>query len=212
MLDPDDGDAAVADAAHQRHQRFRFIVGQPARDLVQQQQLRIRRQRARQFQPLAVEQRQGTGRDIGLVGKLAIAQHLGAEGIALLLRPAAAERGGDQQVLESGHAGIGTRDLIGPSDPHLAATEGRLAAQRRVAELDLAAGRLQIAADHVEQRRLARPVRAEDAQHLAPTHVETHLMQDADGAEGLRHAARRQQDFPIHRSVRVPAHVTRRSA
>ena len=39
-------------------ERLAFIVGQPAGDLVEKQQLRAGGERARQFQPLAVEQRQ----------------------------------------------------------------------------------------------------------------------------------------------------------
>ena len=55
VLDPDDGDAACVDGADGRDQRPAFALGQPAGDLVEQQQLRFGRQRAGEFQPLALQ-------------------------------------------------------------------------------------------------------------------------------------------------------------
>ena len=47
-------------------QLLRLVLGEAAGDLVEQQQLRPRRQRARQLEPLAVEQRQAAGRLVGV--------------------------------------------------------------------------------------------------------------------------------------------------
>ena len=41
-LDPDDGDAAVADAANESDQRLALVIGQAAGNLVEQQQARAR--------------------------------------------------------------------------------------------------------------------------------------------------------------------------
>ena len=140
-----------------------FLLGQPACDFVQQQQLRVRRQRPGQFQPLAVQQRQRPGQRVGLVRQFAVAQHLRTMRIAPAPGRPPPNVGGDQQVFEGGHAGIG------------AAGSGRSARSRsgsadggapRVPAESLAAYRA-IAADQVEQRRLAGAVRPQDAQHLA---------------------------------------------
>ena len=58
MLDPHDRHAAVANAPDQRDEVLALIVGQAAGDLVEKQQFGAGGKRARQFQPLAVEQRQ----------------------------------------------------------------------------------------------------------------------------------------------------------
>ena len=66
MLDPDDRDAVGVDGADRRDQHRGIRFGQAAGDLVEQQQARMGRERARQFEPLAIEQRQAAGERVGL--------------------------------------------------------------------------------------------------------------------------------------------------
>ena len=53
----------------------------------------------------------------------------------------------------------------------------------------LAGVRLQEAQDHAQRRRLARPVRPDEAEHLAAAHVEAHLGGGADAPEAAREGA-----------------------
>ena len=65
VLDPDDRDAGGVDLADGRDQFGAFALGQPAGDLVEQQQPRRGRERARHLQPLAFQQRQRARERVG---------------------------------------------------------------------------------------------------------------------------------------------------
>ena len=55
-----------------------FVLGQAARDLVEQQHARAGRERARKLEPLAVEQRERAGLAVGLVGEAAALEDVDA--------------------------------------------------------------------------------------------------------------------------------------
>ena len=106
----------LADVADRRDQREHLGFGQAARDLVEEQQPRLGRQRACQFEALAFEQRQRARRGVGA------AQH--AEPVERLdggrlddargrrpPRPPRSERRADEHVLEDGETLERTRDL-----------------------------------------------------------------------------------------------------
>jgi hypothetical protein len=57
------------------HQRMAFAFGQPAGDLIEQQKLWVGRHGARQFQALALKQRQRAGGLVGAVDKLSALQN-----------------------------------------------------------------------------------------------------------------------------------------
>ena len=71
MLDPDDRDTAGAHVLDQRDQRCAFVLGEAAGDFVEQQHAWLGRQGAREFETLAIEQRQSAGTLVGLVGQAA---------------------------------------------------------------------------------------------------------------------------------------------
>ena len=83
--------AAGVDAADRLDQLVAFALGQPAGDLVEQQQPRIGGQRARQLQPLAVEQRQRAGDAVGARDQSRSLEDLGAGVDDVALAPALAE-------------------------------------------------------------------------------------------------------------------------
>ena len=89
---------------------------------------RLRRQRAGEFEPLAVEQREPAGRPVGLVGEAALLEQLDAARIDVALAAAAAERRRHDQVLEHGHAVERLRNLERAADAHAAAPFRRQAA------------------------------------------------------------------------------------
>src|SRR5262249_24669255 len=61
VLDPDDRDPAAANVPDQVDQRRAFVLGQSAGHLVKQEHARLRGERARQLEPLAVEEREAAG-------------------------------------------------------------------------------------------------------------------------------------------------------
>ena len=93
-----------------------FAFGQPARDLVEQQQARTGRERARHFQPLAFEQRERAGRHIGARQQMRAIENLaaGIDHVALAL--AAAIDRADQKILEHGEVLERMRDLVRAAD------------------------------------------------------------------------------------------------
>ena len=93
-----------------------FALGQPAGDLVEQQQARLGGERARQLQPLALEQRQRAGAAVG-GGRSPVCSSIAPQALDHLgLAPVAAEGGADQQVLEDGEVLERLRDLEGAGD------------------------------------------------------------------------------------------------
>ena len=169
VLDPDHRHALRLDALQLVHQLARLVLGQPAGDLVEQQQLRPRGQRARQLEPLAVQQGQRRRR-----GWLACAQQAGLlEHLAARCRQASRSRWPPPKQAAATRfsntviVAERLRDLVGAADAERgsagAAERGDVAA----VELDAAGVGAHVAADQVEQRRLARAVGPEDAQRLA---------------------------------------------
>ena len=102
----------------QLDQRVAFALGQSAGDFVEQEHARIGGERPRQLQPLAVEQRQAAGAAVGFAGKPAAFENIHAALIGVALAPAAAERGGDDEILEHAHAAERQRDLKRAADAH----------------------------------------------------------------------------------------------
>ena len=155
------------DAADRLDQLVAFALRQPAGDLVEQQQARVGGERARHFQPLAVEQRQRAADPVGLRGKAGLLEDLADLidhiGLALVL----AEAGGDQQVLGDRQLLEGMRHLVRAADAGKAAALRRDAGDVLAVELDRAGIGRHRAGDQREQRGLAGAVRADDAQRLA---------------------------------------------
>jgi hypothetical protein len=143
------------------------VLGEPAGDLVQQQHARRGGEGARELEPLAVEQREAARRPVRLVGEAALLEQLDATRIDLALAPAAAERRRHHQVLEHGHGVERLRDLKGAADAHAAAPLRRQPRDIGSREQHSPGVRHHGSARHAEQRGLAGPVRADDAERLA---------------------------------------------
>src|SRR5262249_58319523 len=104
VLDPDDRDAAAANVPDQVDQRLAFVLGQAAGHLVEQEHARLRSERARQLEPLAVEEREAAGGPIGLGCEATLLDELDAARIDVALAAAAAGRRRHHQVLRNGPA------------------------------------------------------------------------------------------------------------
>ena len=103
MLDPEDRRPLRAQLAHRRDELVHLRLGQTAGDLVEQERARLRHDRTRELEALALEQRQRAGEGVGLAGESRPSQDLDAHIVRIALRPPPTERGPDQDVLEHGH-------------------------------------------------------------------------------------------------------------
>ena len=121
MLDPDDADVAAPQLEDGVDQLARLGVGQAAADLVEQQQVGIARERAGQFEPLAVEQAERLGAAVGDAHHAAELDGVDRLVVGLAAFEAGAVGGGDEDVLEHRHAAERARNLVGAHEAQAAA-------------------------------------------------------------------------------------------
>ena len=93
--------------------------------------------------------------------------------------------GVDEHVFQHGHPGQRPRDLERAPDPEPRDGVGRQPVETIGAEADLAAVGPREAADHVEERRLARAVRTDETRDRAFGHGEGAAGEGLDAAEAL---------------------------
>ena len=138
VLDPDDGDAVGADRGDDLDELSDLRIGQAARYLVQQQQPRAGGQRPGQLEPLALQQPEALGLDVGLASQAGPVQDPGGSGVARPAPQPGALLGGDEHVLEHGHVPERPRHLERPPDAEPAPGGGVQPGDRVPGEGDLA--------------------------------------------------------------------------
>ena len=198
VLDPDDGDAAIPKLGDRCHELDGLCVRQAAADLVEEEHARVGRERARELEPLAVEQAERLGGPVGPVAETAELERVDAALVCRHPPPPAARRRADEGVLEHRHPAERPRHLVRPADAEPAALRGSELRHVAARQLDAARVRPQRAGEHVQQGRLACTVRADDADGLAggdaeidavEHHERTEALADPDGGEDLVHPA-----------------------
>src|SRR5439155_24478209 len=85
MLDPDDRYALLPYRLDQIDERDAFMLGQPTRNLVEEEHAGRGRKRARELEALAVDQRERAGIAVGLVGEPALLKQRGTTVIGVAL-------------------------------------------------------------------------------------------------------------------------------
>ena len=188
MLDPDDGDAFAANLVDRLDQRADLPLGQAASDLVEQQEARARRKRARQFEPLAVEQRQRAGLVVDFRHEPGAFDDVEAHALGLFRRESCAERRADEHVFVDGHLRERMRNLIRPPDAAPATLGRRERRDVLAAEHDASRIRPDPAADQVEQRRLAGAVGSDDPDSLSLSDGEGEVVGDLQRTVSLADA------------------------
>ena len=181
--------------------------------LVEQQDRRVGDQQRRELEQLALAVGQVAGRLVGEPRDPDELQQL--HRVALLaLRPGAPQHPaqpallalrGDQHVLQHRQAGEQPRELERASDPELEHPVGWRVGDLGAAEVNLALLDALVAGDHVEQRRLARAVGADQPVDLALVDVEVAALQRVDAAVGLRDAPDLDQVRPSRGPRDAPA-------
>src|SRR5207302_1843578 len=201
VLDDHDGQAGQARAHRQEivHQLARLLVRHSRRRLVQQQQARLRYQRAADLDAAAVDHAERAdrvehalgkprteGRDQGArLGKISLeflSQFHSPEQVepeSVMQQAMVA----DHDVVEHGQRQREPRALKRAGDPGGVDALRRHAGQVLAAELRAAAGGPVNAGDDVEQRRLARAVRADEAGDRAAPHLQIERIERQQAAE-----------------------------
>ena len=192
VLDEDDGHAAAVHAVDELGDLVDLMRHQAGGHLVEEQDPRLERERARHLKPLEVEQWQrprAAGGAVDEPAQLEDLVHLVGAG-----RGAGARVGGDEQVLADSHPGERARDLMGAGDPQ---ARDRMRAHPvdpvGAVEDDLARGRSLGGVDEAEQRALAGAVGADHAEQLARGDVAREVVERRDAAEALGQVAQRQR-------------------
>ncbi len=201
MLDHDDGDAEVVpDVLDPERDLFRLFGVEPRGRFVEQQQLRLRAERAGKLHHLARPIRQARDALVAIVGEIEEVDHL-LHGLAMgEFRLAHARREehlrdevgprpampADQQVFQHRRV-LEQLDVLERARD----AEARHAVRGRARDVlplehDAAARRLVDAADQVEDRALAGAVRTDDGEDLALLDRERHAVDGLDAAEGDR--------------------------
>ena len=175
------------------HALARVRVEVPGR-LVAEQQLRLLRERARDRDALRLAARELGRQVVRLRGEPdELEQLLRCE------RRLAGEVRGEGDVLERGEVRQQVRALEDVGDPvraHRAARRAVERGERPAVPLDDAAGRLDEAAEHVQQRRLARAGAAEQREALARPDLEVDAGERVHGRRRPRRRRRRRRGTP----------------
>ena len=171
-------------------------------DLVEQDDARIAHQGAAEFEQLllAAGERAGLGVaelvefeeferfagaviDLFLLAAIVAVAEGGVEDIVALLAIA-----GDHQIFDDGEAGEFLRDLERAGEAHMAALMHGKPGDVAAFEQDAAGARHEPAGDHVEERRLAGAIGADEAGDAAAVDFEAHIIDGDEPAETHRHA------------------------
>ncbi len=202
-----------------------LALGQPARRLVEQQELRLRHEGAGQRGALLNGVGQGGGEPAGIVGGAELVEDLHGAGGHPPLLPARAPQpeegrrqvavqprlGPEHDVLVHRQSGAQADALQRAGDPELGQVVGVMRAQDLAAVGDRARTRMDETADHVEQGRLPGAVRPDDADDLARGDRHRHLVERQEPAESRRLPDRRREGHhPRARPAVTPAPSTPR--
>jgi hypothetical protein len=195
VRDVDDRQALGAQVAQQRQERTDLRDRQRSRGLVQDQDARLRAQRARDLAELLLRHAERARGTVGVEGQAQAGQQLARAPSPR--RPVDAPEQarrlvsqrhvlGDREVREQ------RRLLVDDRDAQRARLLGRQVGQLLAVERQRAGvGRVRAAQD-ADERRLAGAVLAHQGQHLGALHVERHVLQGAHAAERLAEPAHRQ--------------------
>ena len=163
-------------------------LGEPAGDLVEQQQARPDGEGARQLEALAIEQRQRAGDRVGPAEQAGPGRGPRRTRVEAARRGSDPAYGADQDVLEDGHPAERAGDLVRAADADPArAWAGSVVMSAPSSRIrPRSGGRLPLM--RLSIARLAGPVRADDAEHLARLDAVGQVVGDDDLSERLRDA------------------------
>src|SRR5229473_2866325 len=196
VLDDDERDAAVVDSAEQDDRLVHLAAAQAGHHLVQQQDARFHRQRSRELEALAADDGETLGWFVAPPVKAHELEHLVGLAQCFARRTACtarAEHRADADVLAHAEVGEGARDLEGAGEAEAPDAMRPEAVQHGPGERDRAAARPERAGDDVEERGLARAIRADETEDLALSEIEAHVAHRVERAELARRLSDREE-------------------
>ena len=193
VLDHHDGDVA-RNAFEQRADRLALRLRQPGKRLVEQQDLRLLRERHRELEPAPFA--------IGRLAHHPIAERAEPDAVERLIgrfveraplrqhrpRIPAGRRETEQRQHDVVHQRVARKqreDLVGPRQAERHPPRRRQAQQFLAEQPHGAAVRIEIAGHEIEQRRLAGPIRADDEAAFARHHLDRYILGGRQAAEAL---------------------------
>ena len=211
VLDHQHRHAAREDAPQQIDRIVRLGRRQARHHLVEQQQRGLRRERARDLQPLLVGDRQRAAEPIALVREPDEREHF------LRVRdrvgqPRMVQQRAGRRRFEHRHVRERLHDLVRAPDPQRGDAVICEPGDLRAAKAHAARARLLRAGDARERRRLARAVRPDQPRQRAFRDVQIDAVERAQRAESLRQAAHFKQRVHLPRRGATVAPRRRRSA
>ena len=184
----------LADRADRVAELSDLLVVQPAGGLVEQQESRLRDERSRELDSLERPEREAAGESVGAVGELDVVERLQRLTAAAPLRERAHARvRADEEVLEDGHVLEEDDVLERARDAEPDDAVRRRASQVLAVEHDASLVRAVEARDEVEERCLARAVRADQPADLPGVELQRHVGEGEDAAEPPRDVLYRQE-------------------
>src|SRR5262249_49128575 len=188
MLDDEAGNAAIAYALYELDRGFDLDRMEPRHHLVENDELRIERQPARNLETLLLRDR-----NLGGESRRGPCQTDELEDVLrLLLRRADrfdAQHRADHDVFENGERGEHANDLKRSRDPAQRYRFRRKPDDVLATKCDGAFGRRIVACDAVEERRLARAVGADQTDDLARFELHVDLAVGNEPAKALGHTS-----------------------
>ena len=199
MVDQEQADVEVEEAPQVGAEQLALLGVEPGRRLVEQEQLRLRRECSGDADQLALAVAEFARMDVGEVGQLhrleRLVDLLGG-GVATAAGPddVGQERvppraiGGDQQVVANGEVLEQLERLERPDQPELGPRVGAQAGEVGPVEGDVALGDRREAGDGVDEGGLAGTVGADQADQLAGLAGEVDVVVRVESAVGDREA------------------------
>src|SRR5207249_1542128 len=194
VLDPDDGDAEfITDLAQHVGGLIHFVLVEPAEAFVGEQEFRPGRERLGQFELFQPGGPQAIDAGVAIGRKADHAER--AFGGFIRLGPAVAALAvvaRERHIFEHAKPVKRPRDLEGAADAAVDDAIRGCARDLRAIEHDRSRRRRKRARQHVEDRALARAVRADQAENLALLDPERHIVDSGEAAEALHQSFYRQ--------------------
>src|SRR6266436_2908532 len=166
VLDEQHGHSARADGADEPDHGVDLGRVEPGHDFVEQQQSRLRGERARQLEPLTISEREA-GRDVSRPRAQPDALNDGPSRSESVPHGGMADQGRDPDVVDDGELRERPDDLEGARQPEPADLMGLEAVEPATGEADLARIGSEEPREQVEDGGLPRPVGPDHSQHLA---------------------------------------------
>ena len=202
VRDVDDRDVVAPQVLHHAEQDVDLVVGQCRGRLVHDEDPHVLQEDPGDLHQLLLADRQVPHHPVGVEVLTQTAQHLGGPGAlgGVVDEPSTSpELASREQVLGDRHVREQAQLLVDDPDAEPARVPRAVDRHRLTVEQDRARARLLRTGEDLHQRRLARPVLADEHVHTTPERLERHALERLDSPIGLGHVDGAQDDLVVGR-------------